>query len=117
MFIGNIFVYFQFQDKDLDLSTINVVFIVMSVVSAVGVGFLFTLRPPKIEVNDSTGQPNNSEKEKKSGVEALKKSFKLFATKEMLLLVVTFFYTGEILQKKFSNGFPKLKEKKLRNGN
>lgn len=89
MFFGNIFVYFQFQDEHLSLSTINVVFIVLGIVSAVGIGFLCTLRPAKLFNNDMT--PHTE----KGTLEALKTSFKLFTTKEMLLLVVTFFYTGK----------------------
>lgn len=88
MFFGNIFVYFQFQDKDLTLSNINVVFIVLGIVSALGIGFLCALRPPGV-ITDEVEQPTE-----KGALNALKNSFKLFTTKEMLLLLVTFFYTG-----------------------
>lgn len=89
MFIGNIFVFFQFKDENLNLHTINVVFIVLAIVSAVGIAFLCTLRPPKTADGEMTPPSEGG------AIAALKNSFKLFATKEMMLLLITFFYTGK----------------------
>lgn len=90
MFFGNLFVYVQFEGKEsIDGDTRRVVFIVLGVVAAVGIVFLAVLRPAK----DATG---NLAADKQQGpVKALTSSLRLFATKEMLLLSVTFFYTGE----------------------
>ena len=90
MFFGNIFVYFKFQGKkNIDSETRTLVFIVLLVVAAVGIIFLLLLRPAQ----SSDGEMVR--KEEGGPLRALKRAFSLLITKEMILLSITFFYTGE----------------------
>ena len=88
MLFGNLFVYYQFMGKDIiDKHTRMVVFVVLTVVGVIGVGVMCLLPKPGSEGGgrtDDLGGPSN----------ALKKSFALFKTRDMLLLAATFFYTG-----------------------
>lgn len=88
MLFGNIFVFYQFMGKEIiDKHTRMVVFIALTVVGVIGVGVMFLLPKPGSEGGgrtDDLGGPFN----------ALKKSFALFKTRDMLLLSATFFYTG-----------------------
>lgn len=103
MFFGNLFVYFQFQGKThIDLETRQIIFAALISVAVVGVIFLAALRriaSPLVAANDyaeKNGQaetPKNSEQESMLG--AFKTAIRLFFTKEMLLLSVTFLYTGK----------------------
>lgn len=90
MFIGNIFVYFTFQGKThIDESTRTLVIWVLSGIAIAGIGVLFLL--PKASRTSDDG----SQLERVQGpIEALKGAAELFVTKRMLLLVITFFYTG-----------------------
>ncbi|KAL0278554.1 UNVERIFIED_CONTAM: hypothetical protein PYX00_000347 [Menopon gallinae] len=92
LFFGNLFVFFKFKETDemkgIEEDTKNVVFTVLGIVSALGIVFLAVLRPAE----SSDGKVVQSEYT--GPVDALKSSLKLFATKQMLLLLVTFFYTG-----------------------
>lgn len=102
MFFGNLFVFFQFQGKThIDEQTRTLVFSVLIAVGILGFLFLTALRPVHdtqvshandIEADDDLEKPSNGV------VVAFRNSVKLFFTKEMLLLSLTFFYTG-----KFSN--------------
>ncbi|KAK7791075.1 hypothetical protein R5R35_000500 [Gryllus longicercus] len=89
MFLGNLFVYIKFQGKThIDSETRLLVFIVLIVLAGVGIVFLLILRPAQnydgeLAKNDTNGP-----------VRALVKAFKLLFTKQMLLLSLTFFYTG-----------------------
>jgi len=86
-FIGNIFVYFQFQGKeDIDKDTRNLVGIVLLSVTAAGTVLMLVLRPTPWA--ETEGEP------KKSPIQALKDSAKFLLTKDMMMLSVTFFYTG-----------------------
>jgi hypothetical protein len=100
MFFGNLFVYFQFQGKThIDEETRTLVFSVLIGVGILGFFFLTALRP----VHDnqvshhSDGHEADDDLEKPaSGVlVAFKSSVNLFFTREMMLLTLTFFYTGE----------------------
>lgn len=100
MFFGNLFVYFQFQGKDhIDEATRTLVFSVLIGVGFLGLFFLTALRP----VHDTrvvSGTDNEVDDELdntgSSGVVvAFRNSIDLFFTKEMLLLSLTFFYTGD----------------------
>ncbi|KAJ9596528.1 hypothetical protein L9F63_012470, partial [Diploptera punctata] len=89
MFFGNLFVYFKFQGKEhIDSETRTLVFIVLLVVAAVGIIFLLLLRPAQ--------SPDGELIRKDDGgpLQALKRAFALLVTKEMILLSITFFYTG-----------------------
>lgn len=98
MFFGNLFVYFQFQGKThIDEATRTLVFSVLIGVGFLGFFFLTALRPLQDthvvsagdEVDDELDTPSN-------GVAVVfQNSINLFMTKEMLLLNLAFFYTGE----------------------
>lgn len=91
MFFGNIFVYFMFEGQThISKDTRTVVFIVLGVIAAIGIGFFVILRPARdqsgaIALGSQAGP-----------LKALTDSLKLFMTKEMILISVTFFYTGEL---------------------
>ena len=85
-FIGNTFVYFQFQGKEtIDTGTRNLVGIVLLCVTAAGALLMLALRPTTWAESAATN---------KGPLQALKDSAKLFLTRDMLLLSVAFFYTG-----------------------
>jgi hypothetical protein len=98
MFFGNLFVFFQFQGKThIDEATRTLVFSVLIGVGFIGFFFLMALRPLQDahvvngsdEVDDELDTPS-------TGVAVVfKNSINLFMTKEMLLLNLAFFYTGE----------------------
>ncbi|XP_045595130.1 UNC93-like protein MFSD11 isoform X2 [Procambarus clarkii] len=89
MLFGNLFVFYQFMGKTIiDQHTRTIVFSALTVVGLIGIGIMCTLPKPGADgsgrSDDSLGSP----------FDALKKSFSLFRTKDMLLLSATFFYTG-----------------------
>ncbi len=93
--IGNIFVYFQFRGKDtIDDSTRNIVGIVLLSVTGVGILTMFLLKRPPSAAEESGDQSRQQQDAPKSPAQALRDSWQLFLTKDMLLLCVTFFYTG-----------------------
>lgn len=91
MFIGNVFVFFKFKGKDeIEKSTRTFVIWTLSAISLVGlvVGVLLR-KPPRTDEDDLP------EEEVMGGpIDTLKKAIKLFFTKNMLLLSITFCYTG-----------------------
>ncbi|EDW97113.1 UNC93-like protein MFSD11 [Drosophila yakuba] len=94
MFIGNLFVYYQFQDKTrIDKETRNLVIGVLTVIAVLGIVFLAALR----FMPDNAEHDNELER-KHTGcgqaIYALKSAGQLFLTKKMLLLSLAFFYTG-----------------------
>lgn len=97
MFFGNLFVFFQFQGKThIDQETRTLVFSVLIGVGILGFFFLTALRSVAdtqvVNANDADDELDN----KPIGVVAIfKSSVNLFTTKEMLLLSLTFFYTGK----------------------
>ncbi|XP_063925511.1 UNC93-like protein MFSD11 isoform X2 [Zophobas morio] len=90
LFIGNLFVYFQFQGKErIEESTRNLVIWVLSGIAIAGLVVMILLPRPK--KNTETDMPA----ERQQGpIEALRGAVKLFFTRDMLLLTITFFYTG-----------------------
>lgn len=120
MFFGNLFVYFQFQGKThIDAHTRRIIFAVLISVAIVGVVFLGLLKrshPVALLAVAQTGDEEKvvttaaSHSQQSDGddsattddrvgddggvVEAFRDAVRLFATKEMLLLSVTFLYTG-----------------------
>lgn len=100
MFFGNLFVYFQFQGKThIEEDTRRVVFSVLIAVAILGVFFLGTLKNTKhfevVTANDldvDLQEPRASLKD--NVVNEFKAALKLFTTRDMLLLSVTFLYTG-----------------------
>lgn len=96
MFFGNLFVYYQFQDKThIDKDTRNLVIGVLTAVAVLGIVFLAALR-----FMPNNAEQDNELEEKQTGcgqaVYALKAAGKLFLTKKMLLLSLAFFYTGRL---------------------
>ncbi|XP_030238400.1 UNC93-like protein MFSD11 [Drosophila navojoa] len=94
MFFGNLFVYYQFQDKThIDKETRNLVIGVLTIVAILGIVFLAALR-----FMASNAEQDNELEEQHTGcgqaLYALKLAGKLFCTKKMLLLSLAFFYTG-----------------------
>lgn len=115
MFFGNLFVFFQFQGKtNIDAHTRRVIFTALCSVAIVGVIFLTMLkRSSAIDVltaitDDALPQQQqHAEKHRDSdagstatntastGVwQAFRDAINLFCTREMLLLSITFLYTG-----------------------
>ncbi|KAK8743642.1 hypothetical protein OTU49_001181 [Cherax quadricarinatus] len=89
MLFGNLFVFYQFMGKDvIDHHTRTIVFSALTVVGIIGIGIMCLLPKPGA---DGSGRADES---LGSPFEALKKSFNLFRTKDMILLSATFFYTG-----------------------
>lgn len=97
MLIGNLFVFYQFQGKDhIDESTRSSVFIVLTAVAIVGVIFLGLLR--RVHHTYETTADGDRDLDYKprdnSAISAFKNAIKLFFTRDMLLLSITFLYTG-----------------------
>lgn len=96
MLMGNLFVFFQFQGKEhIDENTRNIVFTVLISVAIVGVVFFGILRrvPHTFE---ETERDRELEYESTSNgiIGAFLKAINLFFTRKMLLLCITFLYTG-----------------------
>lgn len=100
MFLGNLFVYFQFQGKShIDLGTRQLVFSVLIGVAVIGIIFLATLRQSNQTERHSIEnikKEDISDGERDGITDAFKKAIKLFFTPRMLLLSMTFIYTGEL---------------------
>ncbi|XP_037042779.1 UNC93-like protein MFSD11 [Bradysia coprophila] len=99
MFLGNLFVYFQFQGKThIDLETRQLVFGVLIGVAVIGIIFLATLRKSSTSVHRSIENIRKEEihdgGEQDGITDAFKKAINLFFTSRMLLLSLTFIYTG-----------------------
>lgn len=100
MLIGNLFVFYQFQGKEhIDESTRRIVFIVLISVAIVGVLFFCTLRRVHSSATDNDANDRHDREldyqSKTNGiVGAFVKAIRLFFTRDMLLLSITFLYTG-----------------------
>lgn len=85
---GNLFVFYQFKGLEIiDYNTRLLVFSVLTVVAVLGIVVMIFLPQPG---SDGSGRADT----KDSPTDALKKSFRLFKTTDMILLSATFFYTG-----------------------
>lgn len=94
MFFGNIFVFQQFQGKThIDLDTRQLVFGVLTAVSFLGIIFLVTLKPQDAIKSIKTDLDESNE-QKIGVIGEFKNSIKLFCTRDMLFLSLTFLYTG-----------------------
>lgn len=90
MFIGNLFVYFQFQGLDkIDRATRSLVIWVLCGIGVAGTSVALCLPKPKLD--ETVVSPT----ENRGPVQALKDAGKLFVTRNMLFLSITFFYTGK----------------------
>lgn len=98
MFFGNLFVYYQFQGKThIDYQTRQLVFSMLIAVAAVGVIFLGTLRRPHITVEEAEKdlkKPIDTKEANDSVSGAFRNAIRLFFTCEMMMLSITFLYTG-----------------------
>lgn len=98
MFFGNLFVYYQFQGKThIDNNTRQLVFSVLIAVAVIGVIFLGTLRQPytTVEISEKDGKKSIETMENDNSViGAFRNAIRLFFTGEMMLLSITFLYTG-----------------------
>lgn len=93
MFIGNLFVFFAFKNKEtIDKSTRNIVIWTLSGVALVGLIIMCSLPRPTKEKEDD--EDDTGEEEVTGPVQALVNAGRLFITRNMLLLSVTFLYTG-----------------------
>ncbi|RWS30849.1 UNC93-like protein MFSD11-like protein [Leptotrombidium deliense] len=88
LLFGNLFVYFQFEGKDrIESSTRLTTYAVLTSVGVLGTILMVFLRPPRNGDETTTEEPLGP-------ITALTKAFALVKTKNMLLLCVTFLYTG-----------------------
>lgn len=104
MFIGNTFVFFAFQGKDkIDSSTRQIVVWTLSVIAGAGlVIMVFFPKPPRNdEKSREAAQSTTSEVADNNVVNAFKGAVRLFLTRNMLLLSITFVYTGQFTVKGF----------------
>lgn len=105
MFFGNLFVYYQFQGKThIDNNTRQVVFSALIAVAVVGVVFLGSLRRTEMEPlpQDDIKKPKDEDDESvESAMGAFKNAVRLFLTTDMLMLSVTFIYTGRLKDSSF----------------
>jgi Ion channel regulatory protein UNC-93. len=109
LFIGNLFVYFMFSGPTIEKSTRNVVFWVLTVLAIIGTTLLATLRKSSYRLTLGEAEGISSmdkelqipepiqEKPLLAAWHALRDAFQLFMTGKMLILAVTFFYTGLVL--------------------
>ncbi|XP_076164095.1 UNC93-like protein MFSD11 isoform X2 [Ptiloglossa arizonensis] len=109
MFIGNIFVYFMFVDSEINAPTRRIVFGVLTGLAIAGVSVLALLRrvSQKLILDEAEGVSSadkelqmpepKREKPLLAAWHALSDAFGLFVTSEMLLLSLTFVYTGLVL--------------------
>lgn len=97
MFFGNLFVFYQFQGKDqIDKATRELVLTVLIAVAILGVIFLCTLQKVKHQFAESARDTElDSNKDSDGVIGAFRNAIKLFVTREMLLLSITFLYTGK----------------------
>lgn len=92
MFLGNIFVYFAFQNKThLDESTRTLVFTVLTAICSLGtLLFLFLQSPISSDGN------NNERRNTLNPIQEIKNSVSLFLTENMYLFNITVFFTGQL---------------------
>lgn len=105
-FAGNLFVYFVFNTAKIEASQRRMVFSVLTGLSIFGTLLLLTLRKPpqKLSLGEAEGVSSADkelqlpeparEKPLVAAWNAFKDALKLFITPEMLLLSLTFIYTG-----------------------
>lgn len=106
LFAGNLFVFFMFNDPIIDGPTRKLVFSVLLALSIVGTMMLLFLRkPPQIlSLGEAEGVSSadkelalpepQREKSCTAAWNAFKDSIKLFLTRKIMLLSLTFIYTG-----------------------
>lgn len=106
LFIGNLFVFFMFEDEEIKKSTRETVFYVLIGLAVFGTLILATLRksPQRLSLGEAEGV-SSADKEFQipepvkerpllAAWYALRDAFALFLTPRMILLSFTFIYTG-----------------------
>lgn len=105
-FAGNLFVYFMFTESKIEASTRKLVFWVLSALALGGTVVLGTLRapPPRLSIGEAEGVSSadkelampepRRERSCRAAWHALRDAFKLFLTPQMLILSMSFIYTG-----------------------
>ncbi|XP_060620571.1 UNC93-like protein MFSD11 [Anolis sagrei] len=102
LFFGNLYIYFAWRGKShITERDRRTVFIALTVISLVGTVLFFLIRTPEESNSDEEESSTDNLVERTSGqsrmtkaVDAFKRSIKLCATKEILLLSITTAYTG-----------------------
>ena len=106
LFGGNLFVFFKFQKEEIEESTRKMVFEVLTGLAVIGTGVLLFMRgPPQILVLGEAEGVSSADKELRipdkprekpllAAWHAMRDAFILFITPQMLLLMMTFVYTG-----------------------
>lgn len=83
------FVHFEFQNQsDISGDTRTRVYSVLSAICLIGVLVLMFLRPAVTATGERISDISNAPKQ------AFKRAFSIFATKNMLLLCISFWFTG-----------------------
>lgn len=96
LLFGNLFVYFQFQETTqgqpphINRDKRFVVFIVLLVVACIGTLLMLALRPPP----QNEGGIERENRNANGAVDAFVRSIRLLFTRDMMLLSVSFFFTG-----------------------
>lgn len=92
MFFGNLLVFFLFQGKThIDSDTRTLVFSILAGLAIIGIVFLGVLRQPN---RSSLALDEDIPERQQSPKQAFVSAVRLFMTKRMLQLSVTFIYTG-----------------------
>ncbi|CAH1171251.1 unnamed protein product [Phaedon cochleariae] len=95
MFLGNLFVYFAFRGKDqIEKGTRSLVIWTLSAVCLSGIVLLVFLPRATKEKEEDADEDEVREVAPEGPLQAIIGAGKLFVTKDMLMLSVTFLYTG-----------------------
>lgn len=90
--------FFAFRNKtEINKTTSDTVIWTLSAVAAVGLIVMCLLPRPTKEREDDEESEEERAEENAGPIQALIDAGKLFITKDMLLLSLTFLYTGELL--------------------
>ncbi|XP_067137133.1 UNC93-like protein MFSD11 [Centruroides vittatus] len=91
LLFGNLFVFFEFKGEEIiQIHTINIVFGGLLGVCCFGTILFFALRATTSTTVAITGDSSDNE----GPIRAFVRAFRLFKTLDMILLSITFFYTG-----------------------
>ncbi|XP_039278867.1 uncharacterized protein LOC111053133 [Nilaparvata lugens] len=101
---GNVFAYYKLFGKSyIDEETRTVIISSMAGLAAVATVLLALLRKPPQDIRPAQAQlANQPATQTKNALSELKRTWTVFTTKEMLLLTITFAYTG--MQQAFNAG-------------
>ena len=105
-FAGNLFVYFMFTEQNIDAGTRKLVFWVLSALALAGTAMLAVLRssPVRLSLGEAEGVSSadkelaipepKRERSFRAAWNAFRDALRLFITPEIMLLSMTFIYTG-----------------------